>query len=273
VVTFGCSRLSEIGLRGIGLERERKERRERLDLDVEALRKQLGPVKVALIGQWIAEVVGPLDDAIERGLHSDATVLDAGCSRGDPDLPALAGARLYIGSDTDMAGLRANALADSRICATLAALPLAADSVDMVVLKWVAEHLDDPLTVFTECRRVLRPGGRLCILTPNRYSFFTFVSASIPYRLKQVLKRWMFGLHEEDTFPTFYRANDRGRLQGLLAAPDWAREEFRYLPGMWTFFIFSPRLARLVRRLEQVQMQAPLLDRCATYILGVWQKQ
>jgi SAM-dependent methyltransferase len=254
------------------LDRKKTERKERLDLDVETLRRQLGPVKVALIGQWIQEVVGPLNSAIAEALTPRSVVLDAGCSRGDPDLPALTKACLYIGSDTDMAGLRANGLADTRICATLGNLPLADGSVDMVVLKWVVEHLEHPEADFAECWRVLRPGGTLCVLTPNLFSLFTFVSAAIPHRFKQVLKHWMFGLHEEDTFPTFYRANSRAHLSRLLAPPGWQCETLDYLPGMWTFFIFAPPVARAVRLLEKAQMHLPPLHICATYLLGVWRK-
>ncbi|WP_238420034.1 bifunctional 2-polyprenyl-6-hydroxyphenol methylase/3-demethylubiquinol 3-O-methyltransferase UbiG [Gordonia sp. 'Campus'] len=50
-------------------------------------------------------------------------------------------------------------------------LPLAAASVDVVVNFQVIEHLWDQPRFIAECRRVLRPGGRLLISTPNRITF------------------------------------------------------------------------------------------------------
>ncbi|WAC56081.1 class I SAM-dependent methyltransferase [Gordonia sp. SL306] len=50
-------------------------------------------------------------------------------------------------------------------------LPLPDHSVDIVVNFQVIEHLWDQPAFIAECRRVLRPGGRLFISTPNRITF------------------------------------------------------------------------------------------------------
>ena len=50
-------------------------------------------------------------------------------------------------------------------------LPLTDGSVDVVVNFQVIEHLWDQARFIGECRRVLRPGGRLLISTPNRITF------------------------------------------------------------------------------------------------------
>ena len=46
-------------------------------------------------------------------------------------------------------------------------LPFAADSLDLVTCLAVLEHIENPLPVLSECRRVLRPGGRLILTTPS----------------------------------------------------------------------------------------------------------
>jgi SAM-dependent methyltransferase len=45
-----------------------------------------------------------------------------------------------------------------------------ADSFDAVVMCHVIEHVYDPRAVVEECHRVLRPGGRLIVVTPNTTS-------------------------------------------------------------------------------------------------------
>lgn len=50
-------------------------------------------------------------------------------------------------------------------------LPIADASVDVVVNFQVIEHLWDQPQFIAECLRVLRPGGRLLISTPNRVTF------------------------------------------------------------------------------------------------------
>jgi SAM-dependent methyltransferase len=53
----------------------------------------------------------------------------------------------------------------------LAALPLPAASVDVVVNFQVIEHLWNQPQFVAECARVLRPGGVLLMSTPNRITF------------------------------------------------------------------------------------------------------
>jgi SAM-dependent methyltransferase len=53
----------------------------------------------------------------------------------------------------------------------LAGLPVRSSSVDVVANLQVIEHLWDQEGFLRECHRVLRPGGRLLITTPNRLTF------------------------------------------------------------------------------------------------------
>jgi SAM-dependent methyltransferase len=49
----------------------------------------------------------------------------------------------------------------------LAAIHYPADAYDAVAMSQVIEHVHDPRELLEECRRVLRPGGRLVLSTPN----------------------------------------------------------------------------------------------------------
>lgn len=52
-------------------------------------------------------------------------------------------------------------------------LPVDANSQDCVIAYSVLEHLLMPCAFLAECHRVLAPGGRLVILTPNISTYFT----------------------------------------------------------------------------------------------------
>ena len=50
---------------------------------------------------------------------------------------------------------------------TLAAQNFAPESFDAIVLKHVIEHLPEPVAELALCNRLLKPGGKLIVLTPN----------------------------------------------------------------------------------------------------------
>jgi SAM-dependent methyltransferase len=105
---------------------------------------------------------------------ANATVLEAGCGEGyGADL--LAGvASTVIALDYDRLTAEHVRRAYPRVHTVrgnLATLPLADETVDVVANLQVIEHLWDQHGFLVECRRVLRPGGRLLVTTPNRITF------------------------------------------------------------------------------------------------------
>ncbi|HLS79684.1 MAG TPA: class I SAM-dependent methyltransferase [Nocardia sp.] len=102
------------------------------------------------------------------------TVLEAGSGEGyGADMIAGVAAKV-TGVDYDdsaVAHVRARYPRVEMIQGNLADLPLADESVDVVVNFQVIEHLWDQGQFLRECLRVLRPGGELLISTPNRITF------------------------------------------------------------------------------------------------------
>ncbi len=101
-------------------------------------------------------------------------VLEAGCGEGyGADLIASS-ARRVVAVDYDattVAHVRTRYPRVEVLAANLAAVPMPDASVDVVVNFQVIEHLWDQPQFITECLRLLRPGGRLLISTPNRITF------------------------------------------------------------------------------------------------------
>ena len=105
---------------------------------------------------------------------ADAVVLEAGCGEGY-------GARLLADRARRVVAVDYDADAIGHVARTypglpvvrgnLVALPFAADSYDVVVSLQTIEHLWDQDAFLAECRRMLRPAGRLILSTPNRLTF------------------------------------------------------------------------------------------------------
>ena len=104
----------------------------------------------------------------------DAVVLEAGCGEGY-GAELLAGvARLVCGLDYDeltAAHVRKAYPGVHAVRGNLARLPVRTSTVDIVANLQVIEHLWNQEEFLAECHRVLRPGGRLLITTPNRLTF------------------------------------------------------------------------------------------------------
>ena len=107
------------------------------------------------------------------GTDPIGVVLEVGCGSGNllfegPRLPGQA----IVGVDASLTALRfcTSRRTDAHYHFSRAAgerLPFREHSVDLVILVEVIEHLPQPELTLREIARVLRPGGRLVMTTPN----------------------------------------------------------------------------------------------------------
>jgi len=176
----------------------------------EALRKRFYPPE-------FRGLYDRLQDAIDAYVQPGDYVLDAGCGSGRVFQHRLAGrVRRVVGVDVTPE-LRDNANIDAAARGDLTRLPFRDGAFDLAVLSHVAEHLDRPRPAFGELARVLRPGGRLLALTPNRWHYVPLLAQALPHRVHVAFNRRR-GVDEHDIFPTRYRANTAGRLRELAHA-------------------------------------------------------
>jgi len=100
-------------------------------------------------------------------------LLDVGCGDGTALL------RLRQLGWTGLKGIDPDPLAVTRARAqgldvergTLTTHPFPDASFDVIAMSHVIEHVPDPVALLRECRRILKPGGRLVVYTPNIQSW------------------------------------------------------------------------------------------------------
>lgn len=178
-------------------------------------------------------------DAI--GTLGDGPVLDLGCGSGSFLAAVAAGMREPWGVDIAMRWLLVarkrldeEGLAHVRlVCACAERLPLRDRSFSGIVAGDVIEHVGDQAATLAEAYRVLMPGGRLFLASPNRYSL-----APEPH-----VQVWGVGYWPRRWMPAYVRLV-RGidfRAIRTLGHGEWTRLLHRSPFGGGT--IQAPRLA------------------------------
>lgn len=144
-----------------------------------------------------------------------------------------------VGIDVEPA-VGTNPHLDIGVVADASRLPFPDESFDLVFHRSVAEHFEEPAGPIRECARVLRPGGKLVFLTPNRWHYAMVIAALTPtwfhrFWIGSVLHRRA----EHEIFPTFYRANTRRTIARLLrdAGLSGNIHMLRTRPGYLAFFM------------------------------------
>jgi len=150
-------------------------------------------------------------------------VLDLGCGRGDM-LRALAQCgHEVVGTDLSERVVELCAPFEAHVCdLTNTAVPFPDNSMDVVFSKSVIEHLHEPMPMLNEAMRVLKPGGRLILMTPSwRHHAFG------PFYL-------------DYTHVTPYTAPSLRDVLAMSGFSDIFVQHFRQLPFVWKMPILTP---------------------------------
>jgi 2-polyprenyl-3-methyl-5-hydroxy-6-metoxy-1,4-benzoquinol methylase len=102
----------------------------------------------------------------------DARLLDVGCGDGTA-LARLAslGWNNVEGVDVDAAALQVARQRGLTVrLGTLASQAYPDDKFDVITMSHVFEHVVDPVALLSECHRILKPTGKLVLLTPNSHA-------------------------------------------------------------------------------------------------------
>ncbi len=141
------------------------------------------------LGDFVGEHLHRYALALEFARQCD--VLDVACGEGYGTAFLAKVSRSVIGVDCDTPTiLHASAKYRARNLRFAAGraeeLPLPASSIDLVVSFETLEHLEDQDSMLREIKRVLRPGGRLLISTPNSKPYRTTSGKLNPFHVREL---------------------------------------------------------------------------------------
>ena len=177
-------------------------------------------------------------DKVAKALaNSDSVALHAGCGR-DDSIGLRSRARMTIGVDLSK-WILLNLDVDSAVVGDICRLPLEDECVDIVASKYVLEHLRYPGVFIQEASRVLKPGGRLVVLTPNLRHYAGLATHLAPHRVQRWFVHKALHGNPNEVFPTFYRANTAHRLRTLATQARLIKDELTVLEGPPTLLGFS----------------------------------
>jgi 2-polyprenyl-3-methyl-5-hydroxy-6-metoxy-1,4-benzoquinol methylase len=106
---------------------------------------------------------------------------------------------------------------------------------ELATLRMVAEHIQEPRAAVESLARLIKPGGKVVVFTPNRWSPVSVAASIIPFRLHQPITSLLWGTKEEDVFPTVYKMNTRSRLRTLFDEAGFHEIAFAHLDNCSTF--------------------------------------
>ena len=134
---------------------------------------------------WHRGKLTMIDRLVRTHLNKNSSLLEVGCGAGNLLMQAVVPGSYPVALDLSMQALTfvrsrlqgaANGVDAPRGFACIQSIgeliPLPGDSFDCIILSEVIEHLETPRISIAEAARVLRPGGRLLVTTPNYRSFW-----------------------------------------------------------------------------------------------------
>lgn len=191
-------------------------------------------------------------------------ILDYGAGRGewfedDPsafrkDLQLLKGrCAEVIGCDVDPAVKYNRAVDRTVVIDPSQSLPFADNYFDLIVSRYVFEHVADASGTTKELMRVLKPGGWLCALTPNKWGYPALGARLLPNRhhAAAIGKVQPGGRAAMDVFATYYRLNTASALRRYFGGT--SDVYVQYASGPPAYYFANGLMFRLFSAIHALQ--------------------
>lgn len=179
-----------------------------------------------------------LRDYVLNLLQPNYSMLDLGAGAGIVTAMNFRGEVARVcGIDPD-ARVLDNAYLDEAKIGTGEVIDYPDEYFEIVVADNVLEHLGDPEKTLAEINRVLKVGGHFLFKTPNRFHYMPLISTITPTAFHKQFNRFR-GRRGEDTFPTYYRANSKYKIEALARKTGFSVANLQLIEGRPEYLRFS----------------------------------
>lgn len=161
-----------------------------------------------------------------------------------------------------------------KVVAKAESLPFCDGSIDLIASSCFFEHVEVPQVVIKECHRILKQGGALVFLTPNRWFYSSVLARITPFWFHHwVRKLQLYGQELPiETSKTYYKMNTLADLTDLQG--NFERKFLQvYTDGPCYTLFFPPPLHLFFVFIHLIFRHLPWLGKIfGARIVGCWVK-
>lgn len=181
------------------------------------------------------------DRAVRDRLAVGTAILDVGSGR-TPVVPraGLVRDRRYVGLDlsaSELLAAGAGAYSETHVSDLTHRVEELVGAFDLIVSRYVFEHVKDMAAALENLRAYLRPGGHLVAMLSGTFSVQGVLNRLIPRSLGARLMRGLLARDPDSVFPAYYDRCHHGALTRLLEP--WAGAEVTPFYQGGAYFNFS----------------------------------
>jgi SAM-dependent methyltransferase len=231
-------------------------------------------LKGELPARYAADAVHPYAEpfwgALRPHLRPGLEVLDVGSGRRPIVRPVdrLAG-WTYVGLDIDISELeRAGPEGyDDRLVGDIIERdPAREERFDLVISRFLLEHVNPIDAALENMRRALKPGGQLVSLVPGRFAPFSLLNQILPATATQKLLQLTIKRDPTSVFPAYYDRCWHSALKPLMAG--WSEGEVTPVYASAQYLRFSRVLQAGYLGLEELTLRARRPNLASYYVIS-----
>ena len=205
-------------------------------------------------------------EMVRRQITDESIVLNVGCGF-VPTLHIRWKCKKVVGIDIDKRA-KQNSDIDEAIIGNIEDFETS-EKFDLIVCQWVIEHLKNPQECFKHLYGMLKPNGRIIVLTSNRRHYVDVIGSRTPYWFNQWFYKFLNA--EEEAYPVYLKSNTPKKLLSDMESAGFHLQSFSLIEPEPNYLKFST-LTFIVGVMIEKTLSLPIFDSFRRDMLGIFYK-